>query len=107
MELMKRNEFMPTVLPTARLGQLGLVLSVLSGGYLIMPYWSVMGSMPLLVAKIVFVLVLVGLSGINSSQARKARKGPAATYMPRMAFLGRTALFTSLTIVVLAVLVFH
>ena len=32
MELMKRNEFMPTVLPTARLGQLGLVLSVLSGG---------------------------------------------------------------------------
>ncbi len=107
MEPAKRSEFMLNALPLARMGQLGLVLLVLTGGYLIMPYWSALGSMPLLVAKLVLVLVLGALMGVNSSYGRKARQGQAATYMPRMAFLGRIALLTSITIVVLAVLVFH
>ncbi len=107
MEPAKRGEFMINAFILSRMGQLGLLLLVLSGAYLIIPYWSTLGTMPLLVAKLVLVIVLGAVMGINSSYARKVKQGQAAIYAPRMAILGRIALITSLTIVVLAVLVFH
>ena len=107
MEPAKRSEFMINAFALARMGQIGLLLLVLTGGYLIIPYWNALGSMPLLVAKLILVLVLGAVIGINSAYARKVRQGQAASYMPRMAVLGRIALITSLTIVVLAVLVIH
>lgn len=107
MEPAKRLEFMLNVFPLARMGQIGLVVLVLTGGYLMTPYWAALSFTPLLVIKLVLVLVLGAVVGINSSYARKVRQGQSEVYMPRMAMLGRIALFTTLTIVVLAVLVFH
>ena len=107
MEPARRGEFMLNAFPIARMGQFGLLLLVLTGGYLMTPYWSMLSSTPLLIAKLTLVLVLGALIGINSSYARKARQGNAQTYMPKIARLGRIALITSVTIVVLAVLVFR
>lgn len=107
MEPAKRGEFMTSVFPLARMGQIGLVILVLTGGYLMTPYWAALSFTPMLVIKLVLVLVLGAVIGINSSYARKVRQGQAEVYMPRMALLGRVALLTSLAIVVLAVMVFH
>lgn len=107
MEPAKRAEFMLNAFPIARMGQFGLLLLVLTGGYLMTPYWGALSATPMLITKLVLVLVLGAILGINSSWARKARQGKAAEYLPRMAMLGRIALLTSLTIVVLAVLVFR
>lgn len=107
MEPARRGEFLLNAFPVARMGQFGLLLLVLTGGYLMTPYWGALGSTPLLITKLILVLVLGAIVGINSSYARKARQGNAATYMPRIAMMGRIALLTSLTIVVLAVLVFR
>lgn len=71
------------------------------------PYWSVLGSMPLLIAKLSLVLLLVVLISINSSLVRKAKKGDAAVHLAKLASLGRVSLITGITIVLLAVLVFR
>lgn len=89
------------------MGHIGLVLLVLSGGYLATPYWSVLSYMPLFIVKLILVLVLGALIGIISSTAKKAQKGDAEKHLKKIATLGKLAMITGLTIVVLAVLTFH
>lgn len=103
----KRSAYLLDAFPIARMGQYGLLILVISGGYLMTPYWGVLGSLPMLIAKLILVLVLGAVIGVNSSLARKARKGNAEAIIPRMSMLGRVALLTALAIVVLAVLVFR
>ncbi len=107
MEPVARREFMLNLHPLARMGQIGLLVLVLSGGSLMTPYWSQLGEMKLLIAKLVLVLVLGAALGINAGLMRKARAGQFEAVMPRMAVMGRVALLTSIAIVVLATLVFH
>lgn len=107
MEPAQRRAYLLGAAPITRMGQIGLLLLVLSGGQLMTPYWSSLGSMPLLITKLVLVLVLGAVVGINSSYARKARNGDTNIPLSRIATLGRIGLLTSLTIVVLAVLVFQ
>lgn len=107
MEPAKRREFMMNAFPISLMGQYGLLLLVLTGGYLMTPYWRVLGDNPLLIAKLLLVVVLGALIGINSSYRRKVVQGNAEAYMPKIVMLGRFALLTSLAIVVLAVMVFH
>lgn len=106
MEPERRKELMLNLAPVSQMGQLGLLVLVLSGGYLMTPYWSILERTPLLVAKLLLVLVLGAVVGISSSLARKARAGDAAAF-GKMKKLGPIALITALTIVVLAVSVFH
>jgi uncharacterized membrane protein len=106
MEPAKRREYLLGAHPIARMGQFGLLLLVITGTGLMTPYWRALGQMPLLIAKLCLVLVLGAIIGINSSLMRKARKDPNVP-VTKMATLGRFALLTSLTIVVLAVLVFR
>ncbi|MBK9196891.1 MAG: hypothetical protein IPO17_18310 [Flavobacteriales bacterium] len=61
----------------------------------------------MLIAKLLLVVLLGALIGINSSYRRKAAQGNAEAYMPKIVMLGRVSLLTTLTIVVLAVLVFR
>ncbi len=107
MEPAKRREFMMNAFPISLMGQYGLLLLVLTGGYLMTPYWRVLGDNPMLIAKLLLVVLLGALIGINSSYRRKAAQGNAEAYMPKIVMLGRVSLLTTLTIVVLAVLVFR
>ena len=100
-------KFRLNMLALGRMGQIGLTLLVISGLYLIMPYHKMIMSSELLIAKLVLVLVLGALIGIISSTAKKAQKGDPAVHMKKIAKLGPMAMFTTLTIVVLAVLIFH
>lgn len=107
MEPAKGREFMVNATVVSRMGQIGLVILLISGGYLMTPYWAALPEQPLLVVKLLLFLVLGGLIGILSSKARKARAGDAEAQLKAMAPLGRLAMLTGVAIVVLAVLVFH
>lgn len=91
----------------SKMGQIGLVLLVISGGYLITPHWENLADMPLLIAKLALVVVLGAMIGIISSFAKKAKKGDAENQMKKIEPLGKLALLVGVAILVLAVLIFH
>ena len=107
MEAEKGREFLLNATAVSRMGHIGLVLLLISGGYLMTPYWAVLSDQPLLIAKLVLFVVLGGVIGVLTSKARKARLGDAEKHMAGMPPLGRLAMLTGLAALVLAVLVFH
>jgi uncharacterized membrane protein len=91
----------------SNMGHVGLLLLIVSGGYLMTPYWGSLSENPLLIAKLTLVVVLGTLIGIISANARKAKAGDADKYLKKIRPLGMISLLTALTIVILAVNVFH
>ncbi len=91
----------------SRMGHIGLALLILSGGYLMTPYWGMLTSMPLLMLKLALVIVLSALIGIISAKARKAREGDTDAQLRKIVPIGRATLVVGVLIVVLAVYVFH
>lgn len=91
-----------------RMGTIGLVLLFVSGVYLILPYWNAFLMLPLLLAKLIlFVLLILFLGTINLLE-RKANKSPnPEPIFKKLEIIGKLALLTSTSIVILAVLVFH
>jgi len=101
-------KFRVNTLALSRMGQIGLALLVVSGLFLMGPFWGMLSEMYLLIAKLVLVLVLTGLIGVSSSLSRKITSAAdAEPILNRMAPLGKMSLLTALAIVILAVLVFH
>lgn len=107
MEPAAAREFRMNTFALSRMGHLGLALLIISGLYLITPYWSVLGEMPLLIAKLVLVVLLGAVIGIVSSTARKLKAGDPGASPGKVEALGKVAMLTAVAIVVLAVLIFH
>ncbi len=107
MEETEAQKFRLNTFALSKMGHIGLTLLIISGIFLIVPYWKTLPSSPLLIAKLVLVLVLGALIGIISSTAKKAKKGNAEIHIKKIETLGKLALLTSLVIVIIAVLVFH
>jgi hypothetical protein len=107
MEKSEAQKFTLNSFALSKMGQTGLVLLVLSGLYLLNPFWQNLSQMPLLITKLVLVLVLGALIGIISSNAKKAKAGDTEKYLNRIKPLGMLSLLTVLTILILAVLIFH
>lgn len=91
----------------SRMGHIGITLLIISGIFLLGPYWETLFENPLLIIKLVLVLVLSAMIGIQSSFVRKAKTGDFKSNIKKIAMLGRISLLTGLAIVVLAVFVFH
>ena len=89
------------------MGHIGLTLSIITGFYLMTPFWKLLPAQPLLIAKLVLVLTLTVTIGIISVASRKARNGDPEAQLKRIRTLGKIAFITGLAIVILAVLVFH
>ena len=85
----------------------GLLLLIISGGYLMTPYWSSLTEMPLLMTKLTLVLVLGALIGIIGAKAKRAKTGDIEAELKKIQPLGMFALITALSIVCLAVFIFH
>src|SRR5690554_2686391 len=88
-----------------RMGSIGLILLLVSGVYLILPFWNALAYMPMLQIKLLLFVVLIGFLAVMNIIERKAIQ-PDGLYR-KIEILGKFALTTTLTIVVLAVLVFH
>ncbi|MHB1278568.1 MAG: hypothetical protein ACYC1Q_09220 [Bacteroidia bacterium] len=107
MENTDRMKFQLNAMALSRMGHIGLTLLVISGIFLMTPYWSVLPSSPVLIAKLMLVLVLGALIGIITSIGKKAAQGDMEVQLKKMQPFGQIALLTSLTIVVLAVYFFR
>lgn len=102
----ERLSFALKTFSLARLGQIGLTLLIVSGLYLMTPFWKVLASQPLLMAKLILVLGLVVMITILGIATNRAKKGDLSG-LKKIAIIGRMALLTSITIIVLAVLIFR
>lgn len=90
-----------------RMGHIGLTLLIVTGGYLMTPYWGTLMSTPTLMAKLLLVLVLAALVGMISAKARKAKQGDADAHLRKIEPLGNISMLVALIIVILAVYTFH
>ena len=106
LEAAERGSFMSKIAVLGRMGQTGLGLLILSGLYLITPYWKVLDEMPLLIAKLSLVIVLIVLVSIILIMAAKARREGNPAAMAKIRPLGILNFLIGIAIVVLAVLVF-
>ena len=107
MEKEEAIQFQLKTFALSKMGHIGLTLSVISGGYLMTPYWSVLGQNPLLLSKLILVVALGALIGIISSKSKKAKLGDAELHLKKIEPLGKMSFFISVSIVILAVISFH
>jgi len=107
MEKQEGQSFLLNTLALGKMGQIGLFLLVLSGGYLMTPHWQSLSSSFLLSAKLILVLVLIVIIVIISSLAKKAKKGDTENQLKKVELFIRLAFITGLSIVILAVYNFH
>jgi uncharacterized membrane protein len=102
----ERPAFMLRLRSLGYMGLTGLILLIISGGYLATPYWIALESMPFFIAKLCLVVVLLTLAIIMDRHWRKAIKqggGPNLAAIPK---LGKLAFPIGILIIILAVLQF-
>ena len=107
LEPAEKGSFMSKTMILGRMGQIGLGLLVLSGLYLITPYWEVLGMMPLLIAKLILVALLLISVSLILFIVRKSKKRGNPALLAKIKPIGMLNFLLGLTIVVLAVLIFH
>ncbi|HEX7905113.1 MAG TPA: hypothetical protein VF487_14675 [Chitinophagaceae bacterium] len=91
----------------SKMGHIGITLLLISGFYMITPYWKVLSSMPLLIVKLSLVGILIVLITLIGIAARKAKNGDAVVQLKKMETLGKLTLLVGLAIVIVAVNIFH
>ncbi|MDX2429633.1 MAG: hypothetical protein QNK35_01790, partial [Bacteroides sp.] len=99
-------KFVVNTLYMGTMGHIGLTMLIISGGYLMTPYWKMLPTNPLLITKLLLVVLLTLMIIVSGLAARKAKKGDLSG-LKMVRKLGPIALITGITIVILAVLVFH
>lgn len=107
MEKEEGKKFALNTFVVTAMGQLGLVMLILSGLYLMTPYWRILSAQPLLIAKFTLVLVLTVTVFLLSIYTKRAKKGDTEANLKKIANLGKVSLLSGITIVILAVLVFQ
>ncbi|MBK7407164.1 MAG: hypothetical protein IPL49_19175 [Saprospirales bacterium] len=107
MEKKEALKFQSNTLALSRMGQIGLVLLTISGLYLMAPYWGALPSNPLMIAKLALAIVLILLIMRITAAGNKSQSGDAENQLKKTTRMGKLALLTALSIVVVAVFVFH
>lgn len=90
-----------------KMGHIGIGLLLISGFYMITPYWKVLSSFPLLIVKLALVAVLITLITLITIAGRKAKQGDAERQLKKMETLGKLTLLVGIAIVIVAVNIFH
>ena len=107
LEPAERGKFMSNTRILMSMGHTGLGLLLMSGFYLITPFWKTLGEMPILIAKLCLVGLLVIMVSVITAIARKAQQQGNAAMLLKLKPFGILNFFIGVTIVVLAVLSFH
>jgi uncharacterized membrane protein len=89
------------------MGNIGITLLVVSGLYLITPYWKMLPESPLLIAKLTLVGILISILVMINLATARARRGNEEVQLKKMERLGKITLPLAIAIVVIAVTVFH
>jgi uncharacterized membrane protein len=107
MEKKEAQKFTLKTFALSKMGYIGITLLVLSGGYLMTPYWKILASTPLLITKLSLVLALIIELFVFHAFVVKAKKGETESNLKKTKTLGTIYLISTLVIVILAVSVFH
>jgi len=107
LEKEEAKKFALNTLALGRMGHIGLSMLIISGLYLITPFWKTLHARPLLIVKLILVLVLTITVIALSVYSNRAKKGDGEANLKKIALLGKVSLSTSISIVLLAVLNFH
>ncbi len=107
LEPAERGAFMSKTFVLGTMARIGLGLLLISGFYLITPYWKVLGGMPYLIAKLALVAVLLILVIAISVIASRARKQGNPGMMGKLRPIGIINFLVGIAIVILAVMAFH
>lgn len=107
MEKEEVTRFRLHVMVLSKMGHIGIALLVISGTFLIIPYWPTLPQNPLLILKLVLVAVLAILLLLIHHGTQKAFQGNADEHLKRIEPYGKLTMLIGLTILVLAVYIFH
>lgn len=107
LEKAEAGKFMLNAFSLAKMGQTGLVLLVISGLYLMTPFWKTLPANHTLITKLVLVVILIALIVANSIAMNKAKNGDLLNQRNKIQTLGRISLAVVLIIIILAVSTFH
>ena len=91
----------------SQMGTVGTVLLLVSGVYLLIPFWPVINELPLLILKLVLFIILVILIILINQGARNNYQNHDLKNLKRIELMGKFAMVLGVAIVVLAVNVFH
>ena len=91
----------------SQMGFTGTVLLLVSGIYLIVPFWPIITTLPLLILKLVLFVILVILILLINRDAGKNYKNDADDNLNRMGVMGKFAMIISVVIVIVAVSIFN
>lgn len=91
----------------SQMGATGTILLILSGIYLIIPYWPTITSNPLLIVKLVLFLILVILILLINKGASTNAKNNTQNNLKQIEIMGKFVLLISVVIVIIAVNIFH
>ena len=91
----------------SQMGGIGTILLLLSGIFLLIPYWPGLMEMPLLILKLVLFVILVILILLINQGARKNVENNKEGNFKRIEIMGKLTLLIGIVIVFLAVNVFH
>ena len=103
----ERPKFMLKLRSLGYMGLTGLILLLVSGGYLATPFWAVIGNMPLFIAKLTLVVALLIVVLIIDQKWRKAVRNNGGPDLQAIPKLGRLAFPIGILILLFAVLQFH
>jgi|ERR1041385_2297240 uncharacterized membrane protein len=107
LEPAERGPFMLKTTILVRMGQTGLGLLIISGLYLITPFWKTLSDMPTLIAKLALVVVLIITVTLTSLQVKKAKKENNPALLIKLKPLGMLNFFIGIAIMLMAILTFH
>jgi uncharacterized membrane protein len=107
MQPAEATKFKLNALSITMMGNIGLVLLLVSGFYLITPYWKFLSSMPWLIIKLSLVFLLMAIIVVINILGAKAKREDPEPIFKKMEMLGKLTLPIALGIVIIAVRVFH
>ena len=107
MEKEEGKKFALNTFAISAMGQLGVTMLIISGLYLMTPYWRILSAQPLLIAKFILVLVLTVAIILLSVYTKRAKRGDTEANLKKIANLGKVSLLSGIFIVLLAVLIFR
>ena len=81
MEKQAGMDFISNSFSIVKMGNIGIIVSFITGGALMTPHWSLLGDSPLLIAKFILFFVIAGLFGVISATRKKALKGDAEKHV--------------------------
>ncbi|MBN2174194.1 MAG: hypothetical protein JW731_08685 [Bacteroidales bacterium] len=106
---LEKNEAMKfsiNIMALSKMGYIGISLLVISGIFLMAPFWSELASFPLLIVKLILVVLLIAeitTIGVLMEKVKRSNGDFRSKWIP---ILGRVSLLTGLAIVAIAVVFF-